>query len=540
MGRVDTILVNGRIWCGLKEGFAEALSISGDRVLATGSEAEIRAAVHGGTEVIDLQGRLAVPGLNDAHTHFLSIGLALRNLDIRPNVVGSVAEIYDLVAQKAAVTPPGQWIVARGYDPTKTPEMHDPTRVALDAVAPDHPVMLARTCGHVAVVNSKALELAGLTEDVPDPDDGVIGRDEAGRLNGFLAENARDPIWKVMPKATFEEYLTAIEAAGAILLEQGITSTMDAAVGREGWHVVEAYLTAKKNGMLSVRITACLIGDKSISVVDRAVAEGITTGAGDDMFRIGGVKFFTDGSGSSGTAAMSEPYLHVEGKGVLCLTATECIELARHAHSQGFQLVVHAIGDVAIDQILDAIEIVQAERPREDIRHRIEHCGWVRPEQIERLAKLKVIPSPQPNFIYFHGETYIRGMGVERSARSYPMRSFLDAGLCVPASTDCPTAPLSPFQTLYGMVARKSFKGSVIGAEERISMAEALHAYTYDAAYASHDENIKGRLVTGQYADIAVLSKDLFAIDPEEILDTQCDMTLLGGKVVYLRERAVQ
>ena len=537
MTYADTLLVNGRIWRGLKEGFTEALAIAEGKVLATGTEVEVRATASAETKVIDLGGRLAIPGINDAHTHFTAIGLGLRDIDARPGVVNSIAEIYERIAEKAATLPPGSWIVARGYDPTKTPEMHDPTREGLDRAAPDHPVFVARTCGHVAAVNSQALKLAGLDENTPDADDGVIGRDAAGRLSGFLAENARAPVFRVMPRPDLQTYLEAIEAAGAILLENGITSTMDAAVGiSQGWMEIEAYRTANAAGKLPVRITACLIGDKSVSVLDQAIAEGLTTGAGDDMFRIGGVKFFTDGSGSSGTAAMSVPYFHVEGTGVLCLSQQECIDLARKAHSNGCQMVIHAIGDVAIDQIINAIEVVQSEEPREDIRHRIEHCGWVRPEQIDRLADLKIIPSPQPNFIYFHGETYIRGMGLDRAAKSYPMRRFIDAGLCVPASTDCPMAPLSPFQTIYGMVARKSFKGSVIGAEERISMAEALHAYTYDAAFASHDEGVKGRLMPGQYADIAVLSHDLFTINPEEILNVRCEMTLLNGQVVYTRE----
>lgn len=538
MQTADSILVNGRIWCGLNEGFAEALAIAGDKVLLTGSGPQVRALATPETRIIDLGGKLAIPGLNDAHTHLSMIGLHLLDIDVRPVSIGSIAEIYDLVAAKTREVPPGTWIVARGYDQTKTPEGVDPTREALDRVAPDHPVFVARTCGHVGIANSAALALAGISEATPDPDDGVIGRTD-GRLNGLLAENARFPLFEILPKPDLATYLDGIEAGGNILLGYGITSTMDAAVGmNDGWLEVEAYRAALAAGRLPVRVTACLIGDKEKSILDQAIGEGLKTGVGDDMLRIGPVKFFTDGSGSSGTAAMSEPYLHVPGNGVLCLTPEECTALARKAHSNGFQMAIHAIGDVAIDQILDAFETVQREDPRDDIRHRVEHCGWVRPEQIERLADLKVLPSPQPNFIYFHGETYLRCMGPERSAKSYPMRRFIDAGLHVPASSDCPSAPLPPVEAIYGMVARKSWKGTPIGLDERISMAEALNAYTYEAAYAAHDEAVKGRLIPGQYADIAVLSQDLFEIDPEDILKTECLMTILGGEIVFERQAA--
>jgi len=532
----DTVLKGGRIWCGKQEGFVEAIAIKDGKVLAAGSEAEIMALSGSTTQVIELAGKLAIPGLNDAHTHLAQIGLHLRDIDARPSEVDSIAEICARIGERAAKSAPGTWIAARGYDETKTPEKRHPTREELDRVAPDNPVFVARTCGHVGVANSAALALANISESSPEPSDGVIGRDD-GKLNGFLAENARFPLFEIMPKPDLDDYVKAIEAAGHILLSYGITSTMDAAVGmNDGWLELQGFRAASEVGRLPVRLTACLIADKEKSILDQAIAEGLKTGEGDDMLRIGPAKFFTDGSASSGTAAMTEPYLHVGGHGVMCITEEECLDLARKAHSNGFQMAIHAIGDVAIDMILDAFETVQAEMPVADIRHRVEHCGWVRPEQIERLVALNVIPSPQLNFIYFHGENYLRAMGLERTGKSHPMRRFIDAGLHVPASTDCPSAPLSPFEVIYGMVARKSWKGTLLGADEATSMAEALHAYTYESAYAAHDEERKGRLVPGQYADIAVMSCDLFTIDHEDILKTECVMTLRGGKVVFERE----
>lgn len=469
------------------------------------------------------------------HTHMAMIGLHLLDIDIRPGLVSSVTDICDKIAERAETVPAGTWVVARGYDDTKLTETRDPTRSELDAAAPDHPVFVARTCGHVGIANSKALELAGISDASPDPSDGVLGRTD-GQLNGLLGENARFPLFEVMPKPTLEDYVDAIEAGSDILLSYGIASTMDAAIGmNDGWLEWEGYVAARERGRLKVRITGCLIGDKEKSILDRAMSEGLVTGKGHDMLRVGPVKFFTDGSGSSGTAAMSLGYNHVPGTGVLCLTQDECLELARKAHCNGFQMAIHAIGDLAIDQILDAFETVQAEDPRPGMRHRVEHCGWVRPEHTDRLASLEALPSPQPNFIYFHGENYIRNMGLERAAKSYPMRDWIDRGLHVPASSDCPSAPLNPFEVLYGMVARKSWKGSEIGPDQCISMEEALHAYTFESAYAGHDETRKGRLVPGQLADVAVMSRDLFEIPHDDVLTTECVMTLVGGKVAFTR-----
>lgn len=534
----ETILVNGKIWCGKAEGVAEALAISGDKVLATGTTADMKALAAPSTKVIDLEGRFAIPAFNDAHTHLSQIGLHLLDIDVGPKKVTSNAEICELVRARAAKVAPGTWIVARGYDASKLTEARDPLKDELDAVAPNNPVFVARVCGHVGVANSPALALAGITEASEDPSGGVIGRTD-GKLNGYLAENARFPLFRIMPRPKVDDYVQGIEAGGNIMLSYGITSTMDAAIGMDdGWVEIEGYRKAKASGRLPVRVTACLIADKEKSILDQAIAEGMVTGTGDDMFRVGPVKFFTDGSASSGTAAMSIPYMTIGGYGVLCLTEDECVTLARKAHSNGFQMAIHAIGDVAIDQILNAIEIVQKEDPRQDMRHRIEHCGWVRPEQIDRLKALDVIPSPQLNFIYFHGENYLNKMGAERAGNSHPMRRFLDAGLHVPASTDCPSAPLPPMEVLYGMVARRGTKGNPVGLHEAISMTEALHAYTYESAYAAHDEARKGRLVPGQYADIAVLSRDLLSIDHDDILTTECVMTLRGGEVVFERETA--
>lgn len=527
------ILVNGRIWIGKAEGFARAVAIAGDRILAYGTDAEIEAMAGADTRRIDLAGRFAMPGIYDVHTHLSMYGLGLRDVDVSPKAVGAIGEMLGAIRARAATTPEGGWIVARGYDHTKLAEGRHPHRTELDAAAPAHKVYVVRTCGHVGVANSQALREAGIGHNTPDPDGGAIERD-AGGLTGLLMENARFPIHAVMPRATLEDYIEGIEAGGRDMLRLGITSTMDAAVGMtDGWLELEAYLAAREQGRLPVRVSACLMGDKEVSILDEAIARGFSSGTGCDMFRIGPVKFFTDGSAGSYTAAVSEPYVGTNSHGIFCLTDAECDALAKRAHDAGYQMAIHAIGDAAIEQILNAMEKALVANPAPDRRHRIEHCGWLSRAQIARMARLGVYPAPQPTFMHYFGENYGAALGEARTAFAYPMRAFVDAGLEPSASTDCPVTPLNPFAGIYGMVTRKTWKGTVLGGDQALTMEEALHAYTYAAAFATHDENRKGRLIPGQLADVAVMSQDLFAIDPEAILDTRCVMTLRGGDVVY-------
>jgi len=538
--QVDTLIVNGRIWLGKGDGFAQSVAIADGKVVATGSDARMLELAGEGVETIDLGGRFAMPGIYEAHAHLSSYGVGLQNIDVGPKAVASVADILDLIRAKAAVTPAGGWILARGYDHTRLAEGRHPHRTELDAAAPDHLVYVTRTCGHVAVASSNLLATVGIGHNTPDPDGGTIERDGTG-LSGLLAENARFPIIALMPKLSVDDYVTGIEAGGHHMLSWGITSTMDAGVGMSnGWTELEAYRKGLADGRLPLRVTICLMGDKEKNIFERAVAEGITGKTGCDMLRFGPVKFFTDGSAGSYTAAMSRPYEGTESTGVFCLSDDECDALAKRVHEAGFQMAIHAIGDAAIEQVLNAIDKADAAFPRKDARHRIEHCGWLTTEQMARMVRMGVLPAPQPTFMYYFGENYVKALGMERSAFAYPMRAYVDAGLNPSASSDCPVTPMNPFPSIYNMVTRKTWKGLEIGADQCLSMEEALHCYTGAAAFATHDEDRKGRLVPGQFADIAVLSQDLFTADPETIPDTTCEMTILGGKVVYTAGAAAQ
>ncbi|MDF1585995.1 amidohydrolase [Marinimicrococcus flavescens] len=531
----ELVLRNGRVWCGLQEGSVEAVAVWAGRVLATGSNAEIEPLIGPATKVIDLEGRLATPGLNDAHLHLLPLGLAMADIDARPAAAPTLEILLGKFREAAARAKPGQWLMGRGYDHSKLDVGRHPLREELDAAAPDNPVYLVRTCGHVAVANSMALELAGIDEDTLSPPGGLIERRD-GRLTGLLAEHGRDAVKAVLPEPSDEELVAAIERAGQYCLSLGVTSVMDAAVGmRSGFREIRAYNEARRSGRLPVRTYQCLLGGEG-GIVEQAYEAGLVSGAGDDMLMVGCVKIFTDGSAGGKTAAMSEPYLgDPDNRGILCLTDEQVDAHVMDYHAKGYQLAIHAIGDVAIEQVLRAYEKALAAHPAPGRRHRIEHCGFLSEGQMARMKALGIEPVPQPVFIWDFGDLYLEVVGEERSAASYPMRRWQSMGMVAAASTDAPVCDVDPFPNLYTMVTRRSAGGAVIGGEERLELAEALSAYTLSGAFVSHCEDRKGRLVPGQLADIAVFSRDMLAGEPEAILETRCDLAILGGSVAYDR-----
>ncbi len=536
--KADTVLTNGRVFCGLREGFAEAVALWSGRVLATGTSADMEPLIGPDTRVIDLRGRLATPGLYDAHMHLLPYGIGMADIDARPAAARTLEALLGKIRERARATPPGQWVMARGYDQFELDVKRHPFREELDAVAPDNPVYLVRACGHVSIANSMALALAGIDESTPVPQGGAIEQ-QNGRLTGLMAETGRERLKAVLPDPSDEDLVMAIERAGRACLGYGITSVMDAAVGmRAGYREIAAYRTAQRTGRLPVRVNQCLLGGPG-GILDRAYADGVVTGAGDDMLRVGPVKIFTDGSAGGRTAAMSAPYLgEPETVGLSLLKDSEMDAFVADYHAKGYQLAVHAIGDAAIEQTLNAFEAALVAHPDPDRRHRIEHCGFNRPDQIARMVRLGVEPVPQPVFIYDFGDLYVSVLGEARSLSSYPMRTWLDAGLSAAASSDAPVCDINPFPNLFTMVTRKTSRGTVMAGGEALSMAEALHAFTELGAYVNRSEGHRGRLVPGLAADVAVFSRDLIDADPELVLhDTCCDLTIRGGEVVHDMQR---
>ncbi|MCP1848125.1 MULTISPECIES: amidohydrolase [unclassified Bradyrhizobium] len=533
------ILQGGKIFCGLNEGFVEAVAVANGKILAVGASEDINHLRGPQTETIELDGRVAVPGLNDAHMHLLPLGLAMQSINLRPESgVGSIAEILRRVAAAAATKKPGDWIVGRGYDHNELTERRHPTAEELDHVSPDNPVFVGRTCGHVGVASTQALRKAGIEQDTPNPSGGLIEK-RAGKLTGLVAENAMTMITSAMPSPGKATLMSAIERAGKFMLSQGFTSVMDAAVGmRAGLVEVDAYEELARAGRLPLRVWVCLYGNAG-GIGDAAHAKGFCFGREVGLLRYGAMKVFADGSAGSLTAAMSRPYRAgaSENRGIFIYSDEQMHWRLEHFHRLGYQLAIHAIGDAAIEQVLSGMEKLDTlDNPVRERRHRIEHCGWLTDDQLGRMAKVGIDPVPQPIFIYEFGELYVTNLGQEAADSSYPMQKWLKAGLHPAASSDAPVCTTDPFKNLFTMVTRMTKRHHVTGGAERLTLEEAVHAYTALGAYTQFAENEIGRLAPGLAADIAILSHDIFSMPIERVeTDVRCDMTLLAGQIVFDR-----
>ncbi|MBD9372939.1 amidohydrolase [Rhizobium sp. ARZ01] len=535
--QADTILYNGVIWRGFDEGTTDALAIWGDKVLAVGSNDEILSLKGERTKLIDLKGQFATPGLNDSHLHLISLGLTLNWIDATPKSAPTLESLLDAIKKQVAILPAGTWIRARGYDQTKLDVGRHPHKSELDAVAPNHPVMVVRACGHVSIFNSEAFRLAGVDESTPVPEGGLIEQ-KNGVLTGMVAENAQGLVRAAIPDPDEDMMVDAIEAGGNLLLSYGITSVMDAAVGQvAGFNEIRAYHLAKLKNRLPVRTWLTLLGDPGVSVVPQCYEAGLVTGVGDDMLTVGAVKLFLDGSAGGRTAWMTKPYLgDDDNHGVQILTDEALQELVLDAHSKGYQLACHAIGDGAIEQLITAYEKALEAMPDPDRRHRIEHCGFSSEAQHKRMAKAGIYPCPQQVFIYDFGDAYVSVLGEERALSSYPLKTWMDLGFKPATGSDSPVCHPNPFPNVYSMLTRKTGKGTVMDAKERVTIERALQAYTEYGAFSQKMEKVKGKLVPGQVADIAVFSRNMLTAAPEEILDgTECVLTIRGGEVVFER-----
>jgi len=535
--QADIVLRNGPIWCGHEDGTVEALALWQGRVLAAGRDDEIDSLVGPATRVIDLKGRLATPGLNDSHLHLISLGLTMDWVDSKPAVAPTLDSLLGAIGARAATAKPGEWIMSRGYDQTKLDVGRHPYREELDKAAPNNPVVLVRACGHIWICNSQALALAGIDEATPPPSDGLIEQ-QNGRLTGLLAENGSAKVRAAIPVPSEDELVGGIERAGNYLLSLGITSCMDAAVGQKaGFAEIAAYHRAKREGRLPVRTWLTLLGDDGRSIVPQCHAAGLISGTGDDMLMIGAVKLFLDGSAGGRTAWMSEPYLgEDETTGVQMKSDADLEREVMDAHVKGYQLACHAIGDAAIEQLIKAYEKALAAHPDPDRRHRIEHCGFSTPQQHERMIEAGIYPCPQQAFIHDFGDAYVKVLGPERALPSYPLGTWFRLGLKPATGSDAPVCDPDPFANFHAMITRKTWRGTVMDARERVSPEQALQAYTEFGAFSQKQEAVKGRLVPGQLADVAVFSRNLLTADPEEVLkDTRCDLTIRGGEVVFER-----
>ena len=503
---------------------AEAVAIDGERFVAVGTSADVRHGATARTRQVDLGGKTVVPGFIDAHTHPVYAGIRhLRWVDCD---LRSIAEIQRAVRERAAKTPPGEWVVGFKYDDTKTADGRRITREDLDAAAPRHPVLVEHRGGHTAYVNSMAFDRAGITAATPDPPGGKIDRD-GSRLTGGLRERATEPFWKLLPMAfTRDELRQAVKLISGMMVRTGVTSAGDAEATPED---LRAYQDAREAGDLSLRVY-CLI---QYQFLDRMTAAGIRTGIGDEWVRVGAMKLVADGSISERTARLSQPYIgRPDDFGILVHSEEELYQQARRAHEAGWQIGTHANGDVAIGIMLGIYERLQREMPRRDPRYRLEHCTVVNPSIIERMRRLGAIPTPFSTYVYYHGEK-MREYGPERLNWMFAVRSFLDAGIPVTQASDYPPGPFEPMMALQSEVTRTDSKGNVWGPRQRVSVEEAIRVGTRNGAWASFEEGSKGSIEPGKLADLVVLGQDPMRVDPQSLINIKIERTMVGGRWRY-------
>jgi predicted amidohydrolase YtcJ len=533
----DIIFTGGSVFRGLDGGMAEALAVAAGKVLAVGARGEIEALAGPETRRLALDGRLAIPAFHEAHMHLLPFGLGLSMVNLRAEEVRTLEEARRRLRAAAEATPKGQWVMGWGYDHGALDIGRHPTVTELDAAVPDHPLLIMRTCGHMGVANSAALRAAGIGHNTPDPEGGVIER-RGGALTGLIQERALSLIKAAMPAPDEARMVNAIEAAGRRLASLGFASATDMNVGmNSGLAEIAAYERAAREGRCLQRMWQVLAGNPE-GIADAAWEGGLRPWRpGDDpdaALRWGAVKVFADGSAGGLTAAFFDPYETKAGGGTGVFTfPTETIHaLLAKLHDQGWQLDIHAIGDAAIEQVLTGMEQAGAAPER---RHRIEHCGFVTRDQRRRMRARGILPVPQPVFMYEFADLYLRNLGLPRTEAAYPMKTWLMEGHHPSASSDAPVSTPDPFVNLFTMVTRQTNQGTVFGAEERLSIQEALHCYSWCGAYSSFAEGCRGTLEPGMDADIAILSQDITTLAPEEYLGVRCDVTLRGGIAIHDR-----
>ncbi|MEU1898610.1 amidohydrolase [Nocardiopsis dassonvillei] len=520
--------------------FATVLGIAAGRVLGLDEEvADLPAR-----RTIDCGGAVIVPGFGDAHNHMAWFGQSLAELELE--TVSTLDALYDAVARAAATLPEDTWIVGSGYDDALLGA--HPDRHGLDRAGGGRPVWLKHRSGHMCTVSSAVLRQAGIDTDVSDtaaadPDGGVIVRDGAGAPTGLLQERAQELVTALVMPYPVTELADALARASRVYASEGLTHVVEAGIGRGliGRTPVEAaaYQLARDRGELLPRVELMVAADNMHSLgghaddgIDTGIDLGLRTGFGDDRLRLGPMKIWLDGSLIGRTAAVTEP-LCGHGHGVYQNSPEEMRALVVAAHRAGWRVAAHAIGDDAVDVALEAFAEAQRALPRPDVRHRIEHAGVVRPDQLARIAEAGLVPVPQPRFLYALGDGMAAAVGPDRVPWLYRHRSFLDHGLRVPGSSDRPVAPGAPLLGMESMVERVTASGTVLAADERVSAEQALRAYTMDAAWASHDEHRRGSLTPGKLADLVVLDRDPVDTAEEGIGTIRVLATLVGGECVH-------
>jgi len=529
---VTLAVVNAKVWTGdSRRPWADAVAVRGDRIAAVGSSAEVRklaAGAVGTVRVVDARGQLLVPGFIDAHIHFLDGGFGLASVQLRD--AKTPEEFVARIKAFARTAPPGAWIMGGDWD-------HEqwggalPERSWIDSVTPNNPVWVNRLDGHMSLANSLALRAGGVTRSTADVEGGTIVRDAAGEPTGVLKDNAMSLVGRAVPAPTPEQSDRALDAAMAYVAAQGVTTVHNMG----SWDDLATFERAHRTGRLKTRIYAAV----PLSTWERLRDTVAARGRGDAWLRIGALKGFVDGSLGSHTAAMLAPFSDSpRDSGFFVTTPEDLYAWTSGADKAGLHVMVHAIGDRAIRTQLDIFERVAAENGARDRRFRIEHAQHIAPADVPRFGRQRVVTSMQPYHAIDDGRWADRVIGPERSRTTYAFRSLLDAGARLAFGSDWFVAPATPLEGIYAAVTRRTLDGRHPGGwvpEQKITVEEALRAYTSGGAYASFEEREKGTLERGKLADFVLVDRDVTRIPPETIRDAKVVMTVVGGTVVFER-----
>jgi len=540
--KADVIFTHGNVFTGAADPTAmgagkrgEAIAVKGDRILAVGTRDEILKTKGPETRIIDLGGHFVMPGFNDAHMHLANAGREKLSV----NLVGckTLDEFRERLRTKVENAAPGEWVLGGGWDETLWPVKVLPSRWDLDEVANGHPIYLVRVDGHIAVANTRALQLASITVATRDPEGGKIDRDEAGTPTGVLRETARDAVVAVIPKLNHDQRRAAVESALADLASHGVTSAQD----NSAWEDFQIYEELEKEGKLTARISEWLPFDDSVESLNQKRS---SHPAADQVLRTGMLKGFMDGSLGSKTAALSEPYTDdPKNSGLPQYNADRLNAMTEERVLAGYQIGFHAIGDKGIQMALDAFSDaekaardgkVKSADGGSDYRLRIEHAQVTTPLQVLRFKELKVIASMQPSHLLTDMNWAESRLGPKRAAHSYAWADFLKRGVVLAFGTDYPVEPVTPFRGLYAAVTRQSQNGKKsYYPEQKLTIEQAIAAYTSGSAFAEFAEKQKGKLAPGMLADFVVLDRDITSVPAVKILETEVLRTVVGGKTVY-------
>jgi hypothetical protein len=541
--KANVIFMHANVYTGVPAGGAfdsivraEAIAVHGDRILAVGKIADLQKLNGDQTQMVDLDGHFVMPGFNDAHMHLDDAGMTKLSVDLTG--VKSLDELRERVRKKVEQSKPGDWIEGSGWDETLWPVKVTPTRWDLDEVSDGHPVFLVRIDGHIAVANTRALQLGSVNLASRDPQGGHIDRNETGEPTGILRETAQDAVLSVIPKPNHDRRREALQLALADLAEHGVTSAQDYSPAWENFQIFEEL---EKEGKLTARISEWLPFDDSVEELTR---KRDSHPQSDPMLHTGMLKGFMDGSLGSHTAAMLEPYADdPKNSGIPRYDAAKLNQMTNERVLAGFQVGFHAIGDKGVQMALDAFSEAEkaakeahlkAAKGSDDFRLRIEHAQVTNPAQILQFKQLKVIASMQPNHLLTDMRWAQDRLGAKRAATSYAWLAFLNKGVLLAFGTDYPVEPVTPFRGLYAAVTRRSEDGKQeYFPAQRLTIDQAISAYTSGSAFAEFEEKDKGKLAPGMLADFVVLDRDLTSISAEKILGTKVLRTVVGGKTVY-------